>query len=71
MDVLHLKWPYDVLNTCVVHLDPPSQMLNLGHDVDVPVNVPRRTGCLIISSVFYQELVAILQGLFVISNDFR
>lgn len=55
----------------VVHLDPAAQMLDLGHDVEIPVDVPGRTRCLCIPVVIGEELVTLAQCSLVVANNFR
>ena len=58
-----------MLDASVVHLDPTAQMVNLGHNIDVPVNVPRRTRCLGIPSVIPEYLLALLQRSLVVADN--
>jgi hypothetical protein len=46
-------------------------MINLRHNVDVPVDIPHRTGCLCISPVLLQELITFVQRVLVVADDFR
>ena len=69
--VLHLKRLQEVQDTRVVHLDPAAQMLDLGHDVEIPVDVPGRTRCLCIPVIVGEELLALAQCSLVVADDFR
>lgn len=56
-NISHLEGFEHVLDARVVHLDAAAQMVDLGHDVEVPLNVPYRTCCLRIAAVCLKELV--------------
>lgn len=54
-----------------VHLDPFSQMFDLRHNVEVPINVSDRACCLGVTSIVLEELMTIVQSGIVISNDLQ
>ena len=58
-----------MLDTSVVHLDPAAQIVNLGHDIDVPVDVRRRARCLGIPSVVPEKPFALHQRSLVVANN--
>lgn len=60
-----------MLDTRGVHLDPTSQMFDLRHNVEVPINVPDGTRRLGVTPVVLKELLTIPQSGIVISNDFQ
>lgn len=60
-----------MLNARGVHLDPTSQMFDLRHNVEVPINIPNRTRRLGVTSIVLEELITFVQSGIIISNDFQ
>jgi len=59
-----------MLNARVMHLDSATQMLDLGHDIEVPIDVPHWACRMGVTPIVLEELLAFLKSGLVVANNF-